>query len=55
MPRRRRLEWGLGKYYKCVECGREFYIEASQKQGYLYKNKKGLCCSYTCYHKQDKL
>ena len=53
--RKRRIEWGLGNYYKCVECGKEFYIEAYQKKDYLYKTKKGLYCSYKCYCKNSSL
>lgn len=54
MPRKR-TEWGLGKFYKCAQCGKEFYIASYQRKTWVYKSKAGLCCSYKCYSKQKEL
>lgn len=54
MPRKR-IEWGLGNFYKCVECGQDFYIASCQRKNWAYKSKNRLYCSYKCYIKQKDL
>ena len=54
MPRKR-IEWGLGEFYKCVQCGKKFYIASYQRKNWAYRTNKGFCCSYKCYSQQKGL